>query len=144
MQWLQDYHFLHVGTWCDASKQIFFLSIVCSDCKGTIFFMCMWRRFVRNQNTFCDASKQIFFWSLVCNDWKNTVFHMLEHCVIHQNEFSFEVLYAMIARILFSTCWDLFCMLEHCVMHQKNLFKYCMQWLQYIILEVRAAMRLSF
>ena len=126
MQWLKEYCFLHVGT-------------------------------------FCDASKRIFFWSLVCNDCKNTVFNMLEHCVMHQNEFSFEVLYAMITRILFSACWNILwciktnfllkywmdgwiylllhkallfysrsivcndcknstilCILEHCVMHQNK------------------------
>ena len=33
MQCLQEYYFLHVETLCDASKQIFFLSILCSDCK---------------------------------------------------------------------------------------------------------------
>ena len=38
---------------------------------------------------------------------KNTVFFMLGHFVMHQNEFSFEVLYAMIAKILFSTCWNI-------------------------------------
>ena len=70
MHWLQEYYFMYVGTLCDASKQIFFLSIVCSDCKNTVFFM-------------------------------------LGHFVMHQNKFSFEVLYAMIARILFSTCLDL-------------------------------------
>ena len=57
--------------------------------------------------TLCDASKQIFFLSIVCSDCKNTVFFMLGHFVMHQNKFSFEVLYAMIARILFSTCLDL-------------------------------------
>ena len=29
MQWLQEYYFMYVGTLCDASKRIFFLSIVC-------------------------------------------------------------------------------------------------------------------
>ena len=63
---------------------------------------------------------------------------------MHQNKFSFEVLYAMIVRILLSTYWDLlwriktnyktsiicngckntiFWMLENCVMHQKKSFQ---------------------
>ena len=71
---------LYVVTLCAASKQIFFLSIVCSDCKSTIFLML--GHFVMIQNTFCfevmnavilqdycflpdgkfcDASKRIFF-----------------------------------------------------------------------------------
>ena len=29
MHWLQEYYFMYVGTLCDASKRIFFLSIVC-------------------------------------------------------------------------------------------------------------------
>ena len=36
MQWLQEYCFLHVGTFCDASKRIFFWSLVCNDCKNII------------------------------------------------------------------------------------------------------------
>ena len=36
-----------------------------------------------------------------------TVFYLMEHCVMQQNDFSFEVLYAVIARILFSLCWDI-------------------------------------
>ena len=61
---------------------------------------------------------------------------------MHQNKFSFEVLYAMIVRILLSTYWDLLWriktnfllmyyvlyamvarMLENCVMHQKKSFQ---------------------
>ena len=139
MRWLQEYYFLHVGTLCDASKQIFFLSIVCSDCKSTIFFM--WGRFVMNQNTFsfevmntlilqdycflpdgtlCDASKRI-----LCSDCKNTVFFMLGHFVMHQIEFSFEVLYTMIAGLLFSTCWDLLWWIK-----MNLVWRWQMQWLQ--------------
>ena len=44
---------------------------------------------------------------------------------MHQNEFSFEVLYAMIARILFSGC----CNIVWCI-KTNFLFKYCMQYLQ--------------
>ena len=122
----EEYHFLHV-------------CIVCSDCKSTIFFM--WGRFVMNQNTFsfevmntlilqdycflpdgtlCDASKRI-----LCSDCKNTVFFMLGHFVMHQNQFLFEVLYTMIARILFSTWWNIVWCIK-----MNFLLKYCMQWLQ--------------
>ena len=119
MQCLQEYYFLHVETLCDASKQIFFLSIVCSDCKNTVFYML--EPSLMNQNKFslevtnaviarilfmyvgtlCDASKRIFFLSILCSDCKNTAFFMLGHFVIHQNKFSFEVLYARIARHVF-------------------------------------------
>ena len=37
MQWLQEYYFLYVGTLCDASKRIVFWSIICRDCKNTVF-----------------------------------------------------------------------------------------------------------
>ena len=40
--------FMYVGTLCDASKRIFFLSIVCSDCKNTVF--CMMEPSLMNQN----------------------------------------------------------------------------------------------
>ena len=72
MQWLHEYYFLHVGIFCDTSKWHFFLSIVCSDCKNSVFFML--GHFVMHQNS--DASKRIFFWSNVCNDCKNIIFHM--------------------------------------------------------------------
>ena len=45
--------------------------------------------------------------------------------MIAQNEFSFEVFYAIIARILFSTCWDLLWWIK-----TDFLLNYCMQWLQ--------------
>ena len=88
MQWLQEYFFLHVGTLCDASKQIFFLSIVCSDCK-------------------------------------NTVFCMLGPSLMNQNKFSLEVTNAVVARVLFSSCWDIL----RCI-KSNFLLRYCMQWLQ--------------
>ena len=74
MQWLQEYCFLHVGTLCDASKQIFFLSIVCSDCKMDG----------------CDGSKRILFWSDQCNNCMCSVVYLMEYSVIHQNKFSFQ------------------------------------------------------
>ena len=56
---------------------------------------------------FFDESKLIYFGGDKCSDCKDTIFCLLEHCVMHQNEFSFEVLYAMIARILFSGCCNI-------------------------------------
>ena len=41
---------MYVGPLYDASKQIFFLSIVCSDCKNTVF--CMLEPSLINQNEF--------------------------------------------------------------------------------------------
>ena len=35
MPWWQEYYFFHVGTFCDTSKLIIFLTIVCSDCKNS-------------------------------------------------------------------------------------------------------------
>ena len=49
---------------------------------------------------------------------------MLEHCVMHHNDY-FEVMYAVIARVLFSSCWDIL----WCI--KTNLVWRCqMQWLQ--------------
>ena len=124
MQWLQEYYFLHVGKFCDESKQICFWSIVCSDCKNTIFCMLEHCVIVR--------SKQIFYLSIVCSDCKNTIFCMLGHFVMHQNKFSFQVLYEVIARILFSTWWNIVWCIK-----TNFLFKYCMQWLlKYFFLHV--------
>ena len=122
MQWLQEYCFLHVGTFCDASKWILFWSIVFNDCKNTVFHML--GPSLMNQN-------------------------LMEHCVMNQNEFAFEVLYAMIVRILFSICWMnqnefslevmnaviariLFSACWNIVWCIKTnfLLMYCMQWLQ--------------
>ena len=88
MQWLQEYCFLHVGTFSDESKQIKFGGDKCSGCKSTIFFM-------------------------------------LGHFVMHQIEFSFEVLYTMIAGLLFSTCWDLLWWIK-----MNLVWRWQMQWLQ--------------
>ena len=110
MQWLQEYYFLHVGKLCDASKQIFFWSIVCNDCKNT--FVHILGPSLKNQNKFsfdvlriicngcknvgklCDASKKIFS-SIVCCDCKSTIFLMLGYFVMNQNTFCFEVMYAV-------------------------------------------------
>ena len=69
--------------------------------------------------------KTNFLLEYLCSDCKNTVFLMFGHFVMHQNKFSFEVLYAMIGKILFSTCWNI-------MLYIKTNFrlKYCMQWLQ--------------
>ena len=57
--------------------------------------------------TLCDASKQIFLLNIVCSYCKNTVFCMLRPFLMNQNEFCLEVTNAVIARILFSACWDI-------------------------------------
>ena len=170
MQWLQGYYFLFVGTLCDASKRIFFWSIVCNHCKNTVYcflnvatlcdasrqiffsiivcsicksmisfiLWCIKTHFVLkfmnavilqdycclSDGTLCDASKR-FFWSNVCSDCKSTVFFMLGYFVMHQNQFSLEVTNPLIARIIFSSCWDiLWCIKTY------FLLKYCMQWLK--------------
>ena len=76
-------------------------------------------------STLCDKSKRIFFWSIVCIDCKNTVFHMLGPSLMNQNEFSLEVTNAVIARIIFSACWNIVWCIK-----TNFLFKYCKQWLQ--------------
>ena len=125
MQWLQEYGFLHVGTFCDASKKIFFWSIICNDCKNTVFHM--FRPYLMNQNKFslevtnaviarilfmyigtlCDASKRIFFLSILCSDCKNTFFCMLVPSLMNQNKISLEVTNALIAWILFYVSWNI-------------------------------------
>ena len=103
--------------------------------------------------TLCDASKRIFFWSIVCSDCKNAFFHMLGPSLRNQNEFGLEVTNAVIARIIFSACWNIVwctktyfllkdCMQwlkEYCFIHVWDilwciktnfLLKYCMQWLK--------------
>ena len=107
MQWLQEYYFLHVGTFEVMNAVI--LQDYCFLPDGTL----------------CDASKRIFFWSIVCSDCKNTVFHMLGPSLMNQNEFSLEVTNAVIARILFSACWDILWCIK-----TNFLFKYYMKWLQ--------------
>ena len=63
MQWLQEYYFMYVGTLCDASKRIFFLSIVCSDCKNTVFYML--EPSLMNQNEFSfQVTNAVFLQSL--------------------------------------------------------------------------------
>ena len=80
IQWLQEYYFPHVGTFSDepkpdgtlwdTSKWIFFWSLVCNDCKNTVFHML--EHCVMHQN------KLIFVWSIVCNDqW------LQEYCFPH-------------------------------------------------------------
>ena len=84
--------------------------------------------------TFCDASKWIFFWSRVCNDGKKTVFHMDGPSLMNQNEFSFEVLYAVIARILFSACWDIKSKILLMDENELNCLKYYMKWLHLLMI----------
>ena len=121
-----EYYFLQVGIFCKASRRIFFWSIVCNDCKNTVISHVgtfsdesIWS--FLPDITLCDASKRLFFWT----NCKITVFYLMEHCVMHQNEFSFEVLYAVIARILFSTCWNLLWWIK-----TNLVLRWQMQWLQ--------------
>ena len=126
MEWLQEYYFLHVGTLWDESKHILFSSDEYSNiakllfstwwniawCIKTIFLLKYYMQWLHEYyflhvGIFCDTSKLLFFLGIVCSDCKNSVFFMLGHFVMHQNELSFEVVYAMIAKILFSTCLDL-------------------------------------
>ena len=113
------YCFLPDGTWCDALKQIFVLSIVCSDCTITVF--CILEPSLINKNkfgfwvlrwqmqlfqeyyflhvgTFCHESKQILFWSDECSN---------------------------IAWLLFSNWWNILWCIK-----TNFLLKYCMQLLQ--------------
>ena len=52
----------------------------------------------------CDESKRRLFWSDQCRKCKSSVWNIL-WCL--KNEFSFQILYEVIARILFSACWNL-------------------------------------
>ena len=89
MQWLQGYDFLYIGTLCDASKQIFYRSIVCNYCKNTVFHI--FGPSLMNQikfslevanagyyflhvGIFCDESKLIYFGGDKCSDCKDTIF----------------------------------------------------------------------
>ena len=116
-----EYYFLQVGIFCKASRRIFFWSIVCNDCKNTVISHVgtfsdesIWS--FLPDITLCDASKRLFFWT----NCKITVFYLMEHCVMHQNVF-----YAVIARILFSSCWDILWCIK-----TNFCLKYCIQWLQ--------------
>ena len=95
--------FSHVETLFDPSKQIFFLSIVCSDCKSNIFFMlrCMKTNFLLNY----------------CMQW------LQEYCFPHDGTFSDESLQEYC--LMFSGC----CNIVWCI-KTNFLFKYCMQYLQ--------------
>ena len=105
---MQEYYFLHVGTF-----EVIILQDYCFLPDGTL----------------CDSSKRIFFWSIVCNDCRNTVFHMLVPSLINQNEFSLKVTNAVIARIIFSACWNIVWCIK-----TNFLSNYCMQWLPEYIL----------
>ena len=101
MQWLQEYYFMYVGTLCDASKQIFFLSIVCSDCKNTVF--CMLEPSLMNQNEFslevtnAVIARILFYvcWNIVWCIKTNFLFKycmqwLQEYCLLHVWTFSDE------------------------------------------------------
>ena len=101
MQWLQEYYFMYVGTLCDASKRIFFLSIVCSDCKNTVF--CMMEPSLMNQNeislevTNALIARILFYvcWDIVWCIKTNFLFKycmqwLQEYCFLHDGTFSDE------------------------------------------------------
>ena len=54
-----------------------------------------------------------------------SVFCMLGPSLMNQNKFSLEVINAMVARVLFSSCWDILWCIK-----SNFLLKYCIQWLQ--------------
>ena len=113
MQWLQEYCFLHVGTFCDVSKQIFFWSIVCNDCKNTVFQML--GPSLINENKFSiEVTNAVIAGVLFSSSWD-----------IWSDECS------NIARLLFSTWWNIVWCIK-----TNFLLKYCMQWLQEYCLEV--------
>ena len=109
------------STCCYVSKWFLFWYVTCSDCKSNIF---------SNVGTFCDESKWILFWTDKCNDYMSTNFCMLGHSVLNQNKFCFEVLNAVIARVLYSH------MLGHSLVHQNdwsNKCSYCKSTVFYML-----------
>ena len=99
MQWLQEYYFMYFGKLCDASKRIFFLSILCSDCKNTVF--CMMEPSLMNQNeislevTNAVIARILFyvFWEIVWCIKTNFLFKyfmqwLQEYCFLHVRTFS--------------------------------------------------------
>ena len=54
-----------------------------------------------------------------------SVFCMLGPSLMNQNKFSLEVINAVVARVLFSSCWDILWCIK-----SNFLLKYCIQWLQ--------------
>ena len=91
-----EYCFLHVEILCDASKQIFFSSIVCHDCKSAINLML--GHFVMHPNKFCFEVMNAVILQDFCFLPDGTLCDVSKHF--------FEVLYAVIARVIFSSCWD--------------------------------------
>ena len=108
---------LHVGTLFDASKQIFFLSIVCSDCKNTVF--CMLGPSLINQNEFSLEVTNAVIARILFSAWWDILW------CIEKNNFSFQVLYDVIARKLFSACWDLLWLIK-----TNLVLRWQMQWMQ--------------
>ena len=88
---MQEYCFLHVGTFSDASKWILLWSDKCTNSKNNVLSIFSY------VGTFSDASNQILFWSDQWSDCKSTVFCMLVHSLMFQNEFCYEVINALIS-----------------------------------------------
>ena len=109
MQWLQEYYFLYVGTLCDASKPIF-LEVMYAVIARVLFSSCwdilwciktnlVWRCQMQWLQEYSFSSCLDIFSDL-------NVFWMLQHCVMHQDKFSFQVLYAVFARVWFPSYCD--------------------------------------
>ena len=93
IQWLQEYCFLHVGTFCAASKRIFFWSIVFNDCKNTVFHML--GPSLKNQNEF---SLEVMNARILFSTYVHVVY-MLGPSLMNQNGSSFELLYTNKSKI---------------------------------------------
>ena len=120
MQWLQEYSFSSCLDilWCIKTN---FLLKYCMQILGVIarvLFPACWNIVGWIKTHF------VFKW-WIQKYFKITVFYLMKHCLMHQNEFSFEVLYAVIAWVLFSACWDILWYIK-----MTFLFKYCIKWLQ--------------
>ena len=79
----------------------------------------------------CDESKRLLFWSDQCRNWKSSVWNIL-WCL--KNEFSFQILYEVIARILFSACWDIKTNILLMEENELNCLKYYMKWLHSLMI----------
>ena len=91
MQWLQEYYFLHVGTFCDASNRIFFWSIVYNDCRIIVFHML--GPSLMNQNEFSlevtNAVIAILFSACWCIVWCIKANFLLKYCMQWLQEYYF-------------------------------------------------------
>ena len=92
MQWLQEYCFLDVATLCDASRQIFFSSIVCSICKSTISFIlwCIKTHFVLKFMNAVILQDYCFLLDVtLCDVWWFKTNFLLKYCMQRLQEYCF-------------------------------------------------------